>query len=46
MPLTMIGMKIAQWMRMNRHERLDYADQEPLSFPTPTGLLGSISQFL
>ncbi len=29
-------------------ERLDYADQEPepLPFPTPTGVLGPMAQFL
>ncbi len=31
---------------MDENERLDYADQEPLAFPTSTGELGPIAQFL
>jgi hypothetical protein len=30
---------------MDKNEGLDYADQEPLPFPTPTGVLGPIPQF-
>ncbi len=31
---------------MDEGERLDYADQEPLPFPTPTEALGPMEQFL
>jgi hypothetical protein len=30
----------------NEDEHLDYADQEPLPFPTSTGELGPMAQFL
>jgi hypothetical protein len=31
---------------MDEDERLDYADQEPFPFPTSTGELGPMAQFL
>jgi hypothetical protein len=31
---------------MDEDEHLDYADQEPLPFPTSTGELGPMAQFL
>ncbi len=31
---------------MDKDERLDYADQEPSPFPTSTGELGPLAQFL
>jgi hypothetical protein len=31
---------------MDEDERLDYADQQPLHLPTPTGVLGPMAQFL
>ena len=31
---------------MDEDERLDYADQQPLHLPTPTGGLGPMAQFL
>ena len=31
---------------MDEDERLDYADQQPLHLPTPTGVFGPMEQFL
>ncbi len=31
---------------MDGDEHLDYTDQEPLPFPTPTAVLGPMAQFL
>ena len=31
---------------MDEDERLDYADQQPLHLPTPTGVFGPMAQFL
>jgi hypothetical protein len=30
---------------MDEDEGLDFADQEPLPYPTPTGVLGPMEQF-